>query len=111
MSRPLNPEPDDFFYRQADYDQATMEAESRDYGRARRRSEQLAAAGDLAAAARACPHSAGYPITSPAAHNDHDPRAGEAGHRCTDCGSVLDLDPFWHPDEFTVIHPCERWAE
>jgi hypothetical protein len=110
VSYPHNPEPDDIFYRQADYDQAAMEAEGRADSRARRRSEQLAAAGDLAAAARACPHGGGYPLASPAARNARDPRAGESGFRCDDCGSVLDLDPFWHPDECAVVHPCETWS-
>lgn len=72
----------------ADIEQADLEAAGREYGRSRKRMVRLRAAGDLAGAARACMHGGGYPLNSPAALNMADPRAGQQGFRCNDCGSV-----------------------
>lgn len=73
----------------ADLEQADFEAAGREYGRRLRQSRRLLAAGDLGGAAAACPHGSGYPLRSLAARNLGDPRAGEDGFRCSDCGSVL----------------------
>lgn len=53
----------------------------------------------------ACLHGGGYPLDSEAARNEHDPRAGQAGVRCSDCGSVL--SGFRWDGPVTVLVPCE----
>jgi hypothetical protein len=85
----------------ADCEMAELQAQGREFGRARKTMLRLRAAGKLAEAAQACPHGAGYPLNSPAATNSSDPRAGQAGFRCVDCGSVL---TGWAG---RVIHPCD----
>lgn len=91
---------------QADIEQAELEAAGREYGRAHRRMMALRKAGDLTGAAKACKHGAGYPLASLAATYAKDPRAGEKGVRCSDCGSVIDEFP-WGGHYVTIIHPCE----
>jgi len=78
----------------ADMEQAALEAAGREHGRRLRTMETRRAAGDGSAAARACPHSWGYPLASLAAKHQGDPRVGEAGHRCLHCGSVLSCEPW-----------------
>jgi hypothetical protein len=105
-------EPDDFFYGDADIEQAQLEAAGRASARGHRRMKQLRADGKLAEAAAACTHGAGYPTDSPAARNANDPRAGEIGHRCTDCGSFFAgrLKHLWDVRERTATAPCELSA-
>ena len=88
----------------ADLEMAAFEEEGRRYAAAGRKAKLLYFAGDLAGAAKACPHGGGYPLDSPAAVNNGDPFAGEAGVRCHDCGSRLS-DFAW--DGGTVLVPCE----
>lgn len=113
MTRPTNPQPDDFFYGDGDYEQAALEAAGRECSRRLRESSKHLEAGDLMAAAKACPHAGGYPLKSLAARNASDPREGEPGIRCHDCNSVVDSYP-WDvngPDNVGIIHPCEpRWG-
>lgn len=119
---------------EADCEQADMEAQGRAYGkRIRRMRRYLAAsvavlagnpsgvtpelaatwAGDMAGlagylrgkAASFCPHSGGYPLDSIAAGNSQDPRAGQPGVRCVDCGSVVSCFPWDGVPE--VISACE----
>ena len=109
---------------EADYQQAEAEAAGREYSRGVRRMKALRAAGKLAEAAEACPHGGGYPLASIAASEGTtsagvDPRAGQAGVRCSDCGSVLSdwplrlrpllsySDPQIPDAEAVVWYPCE----
>jgi hypothetical protein len=88
----------------ADMEMASLEAAGRRASRGRKRMVALRAAGDLDGAAKACRHGGGYPLDSLAARNAADPRAGEPGVRCLDCGSVLSA---WPWDGGTVTAPCE----
>jgi hypothetical protein len=90
---------------EADMLMAEYEAEGRRAAAAGRRSRALAAAGDLEAAAAACPHGGGYPLASPAAEHEGDPRKGEDGFRCWDCGSVLSESPFG--TDYTIVAACD----
>lgn len=85
----------------ADIEQANLEAAGRESARGHKRMLALRAAGDLAGAARACPHGGGYPLNSLAAQNSNDPKAGQQGFRCSDCGSILTE---WAG---TVLAPCD----
>lgn len=76
-----------FFENDADYEQAALEAAGNAASRGRCRMMAFRAVGQLEAAANACHHGAGYPTASPAAHAEHDPRAGQRGMRCSSCGS------------------------
>lgn len=78
---------DEYGPNDADIEQAALEAAGRAASRGARRMRTALAAGDPAEAARHCHHGAGYPTNSPAAHNSRDPRAGQPGMRCTNCGS------------------------
>lgn len=88
---------DSIFDNDADIEQAELEAAGRAAGRGHRRMLTLREAGDPAGAAILCHHGAGYPTNSPAARNINDPRAGQAGHRCTTCGS------FWTFEQIEEI--------
>ena len=90
---------------QADFDQAEMERAGRVYSRRAKASAGLRAAGNLEGAAELCPHGGGYPLASLAATGRNDPRAGEKGVRCLDCGSVLSNFPWEGPVD--VWFPCE----
>lgn len=85
----------------ADMEQAALESAGRDYARRARKSALLRAQGKLDEAAKMCPHGGGYPLKSLAARNANDPREGQAGVRCYDCGSVL---TDW---QGRVLFPCE----
>lgn len=85
-------------------EQAQFEAEGREYALRMHQSRLLRGEGNLAAAARKCPHSGGYPLDSPAANYEGDPNEGDDGWRCSDCGSRLSASP-WDGGEVTV--PCE----
>lgn len=87
-----------------DFDQRDLEEAGRDNFRRFRRMLKLRADGKLAEAAATCPHSGGYPLASLAATHHKDPRAGERGFRCADCGSVLSS----HERGAAVLVPCER---
>lgn len=89
----------------ADMEQAALVAAGARYARRQRQSVRLRAAGDLAGAARACPHGGGYPLRSLAAQRSNDPAAGQEGVRCDGCGSRLSDFPF--NGECTVLVPCE----
>lgn len=65
---------------------------------------KLRAAGHLLAAADMCPHGWCYQLDSPAAEEANDPRAGESGYRCKECGSVL-TDIF--VEGAPILHPCD----
>jgi hypothetical protein len=91
----------------SDIEQAELEACGRTYWRSVKRMRELRNAGRLSDAALACPHGGGYPLASLAARNANDPRAGESGERCCDCGSVIERDPeTWRV--MRIIHPCEE---
>jgi hypothetical protein len=105
---PINYDPDvPGGFQDADFDQRELEARGAEFGRARKRSESYRDAGDLPRAAAACPHGGGYPLDSEAARRDNDPRAGQDGQRCSDCGSVLSAFPFETTEPVRVIHPCD----
>ena len=83
------PHGEGFFDFDADIEQAELEAAGRRAARGYARMRKLLALGRRDEAARACRHGGGYPLRSPAAQNARDPRAGEEGVRCYECGSVL----------------------
>lgn len=91
-------------YQDADIEQAEFERQGYEFAAREHRSQKLREAGDLTAAADACPHGSGYPLHSLAAEHESDPGAGEDGYRCTGCGSRLDKAPW---DGGTVLIPCE----
>ena len=95
-------------YQDADIEQAELEAAGNEYARRARKSAAAREAGDLDAAAAACPHGHGYPLDSPAARHENDPGAGEAGYRCLECGSRLDASP-WDDGRVTVACEVNRW--
>lgn len=80
--------------RDADIEAAELAEAGRDFDRSLRRAKKLFLAGDLAGAAKACPHGWGYPTDALAATHSKDPRAGEPGFRCIHCGSWFADDPF-----------------
>ena len=90
-------------FQDADFDQRDLEEAGRDFSRRHRRMRALRAAGRLVDAAAACPHGGGYPLNSNAARDVSDPRAGEIGFRCEDCGSVLAS----YERGAAVLVPCE----
>lgn len=74
-------------FQDADMEQAAFEAESdRYYGRVKR-VKRLQAGGLLAEAAEVCPHGAVQGLKGSGAIGD--PRHGEDGYRCRDCGNVV----------------------
>ena len=89
---------DSIFDGDADIEQAELEAAGRAPGRGYRPMLALRKQGKLAEAAAACHHGAGYPTHSPAAKNCADPRAGQRGHRCSECGS------FWTAEQIAPIY-------
>jgi hypothetical protein len=81
----------------ADIEQYELEQEGRYHARRIKKMNKLRLAGRLDEAAMECTHrGGGYPLGSRAATNNLDPRAGQKGFRCQDCGSALDADPFDH---------------
>jgi hypothetical protein len=89
----------------ADIEMAELEARGNSIYRRMKRAKALFVAGDIAAAARACPHQGGYPLRSQAAQNSGDPAFGVSDWvRCNDCGSVLTSFP-WN-GAATVVEPC-----
>jgi len=107
MYDPLDPP----VIRDADIEQADLEAAGRDASCRIQRMIARYRAGDRAGAAVFCPHTWGYPTTSPAATTAHDPRAGQPGFRCLDCGSYLLDDPFASDGRPRVGEPCELTPE
>ena len=96
------------FYSDGDIETWELRAVAGERDAMRRESRQLEAAGDLEAAARACPHGGGYGLRGLAAERAGDPRAGEAGERCHDCNSVV--DDLMNGDRAAILHACEaRW--
>lgn len=91
----------------SDMEQAQFEAEGNRLAALKAKSDKALAEGDKEAAANLCPHGGGYPLDSPAAHNNDDPNAGEDGVRCYDCGSRLSAF-VW--DGGKVLIPCE-WSK
>ena len=92
---------------EADQQQAELEAAGNRHWRRIKKMRALRAAGKLAEAAEMCPHGHGYPLNSLAAEHNNDPRKGEAGVRCHECGSVLTE---WSPalgGNGVVLYPCE----
>lgn len=96
---------DDLFRRDADILQAELEAAGNRAGRAYRRMAKLYLADLIEQAADACPHGWVYPLDSVAASEVDDPRRGERGFRCIECGSALGSDPMEGPA--VVVVPCE----
>jgi hypothetical protein len=93
----------------ADIEQAELEAAGRVAARGDYAMRRLRAAGQLAAAARACLHGWGYPTDSQAARNERDPRAGQPGFRCLNCGSYFaERNPHLSDlRSLTAAAPCE----
>ncbi len=87
---------------QADYDQAALEEAGNRHARVVRKvkallevakgltADPLAASNIRQQAATLCLHGGGYGLKGSAAVDAGDPRAGEEGYRCHDCGSVVD---------------------
>lgn len=96
---------------EADLLQAQYEAEGREHGRRERLMRKLYAEGKLAEAAEACPHGGGYPLDSEAAANEHDPFVGEAGVRCTTCGSRLTAFSWDHGKVLFPMEEAKRWVK
>jgi hypothetical protein len=94
---------------EADIEMAHLEAQGRAYAAKQESSKKALRAGDLMLAAQRCPHGGGYPLDSLAAKNNNDPRQGEQGVRCTDCGSVVSGFP-WDGD-VEIMHACESIEE
>lgn len=96
-------------YRDADIEMAELESAGREGSRLKRLSNQLVAEGNLMAAANACPHWSRYGLSGTAARDAGDPRYGEKGDRCTDCGSwVSDALEDWREGlEPQVYAACE----
>ncbi len=88
----------------ADREQAELEALGRSLDKRHRRMERLLAEGKTIEAARVCSHDGGYPLRSIAAEDLGDPRKGQSGWRCSDCGSVLSASPW---DDGVVTVPCD----
>jgi len=84
----------------ADMLQAQYERESAVYSARERRSQKLRSEGKLDEAARECPHGSVGLLAGLCSEDD--PRYGEEGFRCHECGSVV--------DEIggRVIHACEE---
>ena len=91
----------------ADIEQAELEAAGRAYSRRLRRARILFNQGRIGEASVMCPHGGGYPLKSPAAKNSEDPREGEEGVRCCDCGSVLSHFEYQSDAPIRIIHMCE----
>jgi hypothetical protein len=91
-------------FQEADFEQYELEQAGREYSARARASEKARAQGDLQKAAELCPHGGGYPLDSLAAKNSNDPRAGEKGDRCCDCGSVV--SEVCNP-EAEILVPCD----
>lgn len=72
---------------EADMEQAALEAEGNRYARNLRKVEQLIAEGDLDAATELCMH--GHVGLLKGACSEGDPRYGEEGYRCFECGAVV----------------------
>lgn len=90
----------------ADMEMAALEAAGRRASRVRKAAKALFIAGDLDGAAKACAHrGGGYPLNSIAASNDGDPRSGQGGVRCHDCGSAVTC--FAWDGKPEVIAACE----
>lgn len=96
-------------FQDADFEMRELEAAGRVAYRGFKAMRRLRAEGKLAEAAKCCSHGAGYPTNSPAAENDGDPRSGQRGYRCSDCGSFFaGVDDLWRlrvKPEATA--PCE----
>lgn len=99
-------------FQDADFEmRALYEAGARS-ARGRKAMLRLRAEGQLDEAARACSHGCGYDTDSPCARTIGDPRAGQPGMRCSDCGSYFEdarslYDMRDDPESVTV--PCEFW--
>jgi len=89
---------------QADHDQAALEAAGRASAARKRRSRALREAGDLEGAALACPHGARYGLDGSHARSVGDPRAGEHGDRCLECGSHVE----GYGSAVRVLAACEE---
>jgi hypothetical protein len=72
----------------ADMEQAALEAEGNAHARRERRVDKLLGDGDVEAAIRLCAH--GYVGGLTGSCTDGDPRHGEEGYRCFNCGAVVD---------------------
>lgn len=68
----------------ADMEMAALEAEGNAYARRVRRVAKLVAAGDLNQAVQVCPH--GHVGMLSGSCTDRDPRHGQEGARCYECG-------------------------
>jgi hypothetical protein len=72
----------------ADMEMAQFEAEGNRYWRLVQKSQELLAEGKIEEAVEMCPHGGGCWLSGSCAEGD--PRHGEEGLRCNDCGAVVD---------------------
>lgn len=103
----------------ADREQAELYAAGRAATRGAVRMRQHLQAGDPARAAMECHHGYGYATSAPCAATEQDPRAGQPGHRCCNCGSWWNAEAIrpvatsWGGVSFTGLRripptaPCE----
>jgi len=95
-------------FNDADIEMAQLTAAGNAAARGSRRMRRLRADGRLAEAAAACHHGAGYGTDGSAAVDIKDPRAGQRGHRCSECGSWWRGSVnFWELRETAPDVPCE----
>lgn len=104
-------------YPQNDADWEMYELEQTGNYLSRLKRKMLAAydAGNLKLAAQNCLHGWTYPLNSPAAEYEGDPRLGQKGNRCCTCGSAILGGQYEGFVE--IISPCEikphdrRWRK
>jgi hypothetical protein len=99
-------------FQDADFEMRELYAAGARAARGHKAMMRLRAAGQMAEASRACQHGSGYNTDGGCATFLHDPRAGQAGMRCSDCGSFFEdarslYDMRDDPESVTV--PCEFW--
>jgi len=99
-------------YQDADFEMRELYAAGARAARGHKAMIRLRAEGKLAEAARACQHGSGYNTDGEFARVQHDPRAGQPGMRCFDCGSYFeDARNLYdmRDDPASVTAPCEFW--
>ncbi|GIV03649.1 MAG: hypothetical protein KatS3mg015_2479 [Fimbriimonadales bacterium] len=70
--------------------QAAYDAEGDRHARRMEQVRALLEAGRRDEAQDVCPHSGGYGLNGLAAAREGDPRYGQEGYRCWECGAVVD---------------------
>jgi len=102
--------------KEADFEQAALEASGRWHATRLRAARSALRRGDKERAAKLCPH--GWRQELKGSGGRDDARHGQEGFRCLDCGSylvaVLDPEqpdrPTWAAREFRVVVACEAPA-